>query len=136
MSWFTTICMKATFCIILLLFSYSFVSILAHTFTPNESASFISLVDQIKSVLMPILQNDSSNVTAIKEQAQYARMLLTDDVLKELKKRKGKTNFTSTLDEITNGLDQLKNAIKNKESPIKVMEIVHGQFQTKFANCI
>lgn len=49
---------------------------------------------------------------------------------------KGKTNFTSTLDEISNGLDQLKNAIKNKESPTKVMEIVHGQFQTKFANCI
>jgi hypothetical protein len=41
--------MKATFCIILLVFSYSFISILAHTFTPNESASFTSLGDQINS---------------------------------------------------------------------------------------
>jgi hypothetical protein len=257
MCWLSTMSLTTTSCIILLLFSYSFVSILAHTFTPTESASFISLVDQIKSVLMPILQNDSSNVTAIKEQAQYARMLLTDDVLKELKERnerigtdlpgmldslknasekrlngnvselndlleealtvrvekdqltnatvqalalandinkilneydaafnkstvpmnenmninmnevnrsgmdnmnnevveniyayqralaltnvalnrfdselKGKTNFTSALDEISKGLDQLTNAIENKESPTEVMEIVHGQIQT------
>jgi hypothetical protein len=70
--------MKATFCIILLVFSYSFISILAHTFTPNESASFISLGDQINSASMPILQYDSPNVTAIKEQVRHTRMPLTD----------------------------------------------------------
>jgi hypothetical protein len=49
---------------------------------------------------------------------------------------KGKTNFTSALDEISKGLDQLKNAIENEESPTKVMEIVHGPNSNQFANCI
>jgi hypothetical protein len=240
---------------ILLLMSYSFISILAHTFTPNESASFISLVDQIKSALASILQYDSSNVQSIKEQAQYARALLNDDVLKELMERnerigtdlprlldslqnasgkgltgniselndlleeavivrvekdqltnttvqalalandvnkilddynnafnksavsmdmhmnmnkanisssenmnndsvknmyaylrafaltnitlerfdtelRGKTNFTSIMDELAKGLDQLRIAIENKESPKKIMELVHGEIQT------
>ena len=252
-----TLVPTTTLCIVILLFSYSFISILAHTFSPNESASFISLVDQIKSALVPILQHGPSNLTAINEQAQYATMLLSDDVLKELKERnerigtdlprmldslkntsnqdldgnvselndlleealtvrvernqltnatvqalalaedvnkildeysiafnkstfpmnmnmnmnmnevnttdmenmnnetvkdvyayqravaltnlalerfdtelKAKSNFTSAMDQVSNGLDQLRLAIENKESPTKVMEIVHGQIQT------
>jgi hypothetical protein len=108
MRWLTTLGQTATLCIIISLFSYSFVSILAHTFSPNESSSFISLVDQIKSALVPILQYDSSNLTAIKEQAQYARMLLSDDVLKELKERNERigTDLPKMLDSLTNSSNQ------------------------------
>ena len=59
----------------------------AHTFSPVESASFLSLVDQIKSALLPIKQDISSNVTLAREQAQYAKLLLNESVLKELKER-------------------------------------------------
>ena len=59
----------------------------AHTFSPVESASFLSLVDQIKSTLLPIKQDISSNVTLAREQAQYAKLLLNESVLKELKER-------------------------------------------------
>lgn len=255
MWWLMTMSLVVVSGSILLLMSYSFISILAHTFTSNESASFISLVDQIKSALASILQYDSSNVQSIKEQAQYARILLNDDVLKELIERnerigtdlprllvslqnasgegltgniselndlleeavivrvekdqltnttvqalalandvnkilenynnafnksavsmdmhmnmnkanmsdsgnmnnegvknmyaylrafaltnialdrfdtdlRGKTNFTSIMGELAEGLDQLKIAIENKDSPKKVMGIVHGEIQT------
>ncbi|HET7241765.1 MAG TPA: hypothetical protein VFI64_00350 [Nitrososphaeraceae archaeon] len=59
----------------------------AHTFSPVESASFLSLVDQIKSTLLPIKEDISSNVTQAREQAQYAKLLLNESVLKELKER-------------------------------------------------
>ena len=59
----------------------------AHTFSPVESASFLSLVDQIKSALLLIKQDISSNVTLAREQAQYAKLLLNESVLKELKER-------------------------------------------------
>jgi hypothetical protein len=65
----------------------SFNSVFPHNFTPNESASFLSLVDQIKSVLITVKQDNSSNNGLAREQAQYARMLLNDSVLKELKER-------------------------------------------------
>jgi hypothetical protein len=84
-----------------ILFS-SLTSVIAHTFTPNESAKFISLVDQIKSALVPISQHDLSNHTAIEEQAQYARALLTQSVLKELNERNQRigTELPQLLDSI------------------------------------
>lgn len=72
---------------ICLLLSLSLSSVSAHNFTPNESASFLSLVDQIKSALMPIKIDIASDTDLAQEEAQYARMLLTDNVTKELRER-------------------------------------------------
>jgi hypothetical protein len=44
-------------------------------------------VDQIKSSLIPIKQDVATNLTLAREQGQYARLLLTDYVVKELKER-------------------------------------------------
>lgn len=65
-------------------------------------------MDQIKSALVPILQYDSSNITAIKEHVQYARMLLSDAVLKELKERIERigTDLPRMLDSFTNTSNQ------------------------------
>ena len=74
-------------CIITYCFDGSFnmvVTTIAHNFTPSESASFISLIDQIRSAVTPLNQYDLSNKTEIVKQVQDARMLLTDNVLKEL----------------------------------------------------
>jgi hypothetical protein len=79
--------LMATLLIMLLAASYPHSSLLAHTFSPIESASFLSLVDQIKSALLPIKQDISSNVTLAREQAQYAKLLLNESVQKELKER-------------------------------------------------
>lgn len=76
-----------------------------HNFTPNESASFLSLVDQLKSVLITVKQDNSSSVRLAREQAQYARMLLNDSVLKELKERNQRI-----ASELPRMLDALQNA--------------------------
>ena len=77
----------ATLLAMLLISSSPPISLFAHNFSPVESASFLSLVDQIKSALLPIKQDISSNVTLAREQAQYAKLLLNESVLKELKER-------------------------------------------------
>src|SRR6476659_9723662 len=79
--------LTATLLAMLLVSSSPPISLFAHNFSPVESASFLSLVDQIKSTLMPIKQDISSNVTLAREQAQYAKLLLNESVLKELKER-------------------------------------------------
>jgi hypothetical protein len=82
-----TLSFVAAFFILLIMFSINTVPVRAHTFSPDESASFLSLVDQIKSSLIPIKQDVATNLTLAREQGQYARLLLTDYVVKELKER-------------------------------------------------
>ena len=94
----------STLLAMLLISSSPQISILAHTFSPGESASFLSLVDQIKSALLPIKQDISSNVTLAREQAQYAKLLLNESVLKELKERNQR---------ITTELLRMLNSIQN-----------------------
>jgi len=71
----------------LFIFSYSLAPINAHIFSGDESATFISLTDQIKSALMAISQNNSSDMDAPKEQGRYARILLNDSILKEINEK-------------------------------------------------
>jgi hypothetical protein len=94
----------ATLGIIFLIFYSSLSSVIAHTFTSDESAKFISLVDQIKAALGSISQQEMSNHTSIKDQAQFARALLTQSVLKELNERNQR---------IGRELPQLLNSIGN-----------------------
>jgi hypothetical protein len=96
--------LTATLLAMLLISSSSQISLLAHTFSTVESASFLSLVDQIKSALLPIKQDISSNVTLAREQAQYAKLLLNESVLKELKERNQR---------ITTELLRMLNSIQN-----------------------
>ena len=87
-----------------LIFSYSLVPIQAHTFTSIESASFISLVDQIKSALVPISAYNSSNIDAIREQTGYAKALLNDSMRKEINEKNQRlaTELPRALDSLQN----------------------------------
>ena len=95
--------MAAIFALSLVL-SLAPISVRAHTFSPNESASFLSLVDQIKSALSPIKSDVSTNFTLAKEQGKYARMLVTNDTTKELKERNERISA-----ELLHMLDSLQN---------------------------
>ena len=88
----------------LLVSSASLSSVRAHTFSQNESTLFLSLIDQIKSTLMPIKDDVSSNITLTNEQGQYARTLLTDNTTKELKERNQRIES-----ELIRMLDSLQN---------------------------
>ena len=70
----------------LVIFSHSLVPIQAHIFSSNESASFISLADQIKSALVAT-RNNSTNIDTIKEQGGYARALLNDSIVEEIQEK-------------------------------------------------
>ena len=88
----------------LLVSSASLSSVRAHTFSQNESTLFLSLIDQIKSTLMPIKDDFSSNITLVNEQGQYARTLLTDNTTKRIKREKPKDQS-----ELIRILDSLQN---------------------------
>ena len=96
--------LMASFFALSLVLSVGPISVRAHTFSPNESASFLSLVDQIKSALSPIESDVSTNLTLAKEQGQYARMLVTNDTTKELKERNERlsTKLLRMLDSVKN----------------------------------
>lgn len=88
----------------LIIFSYSLVPIQAHIFTSNENVSFISLVDQLKSALVAISRNNSSNIDAIKEQMGYAKALLNDSMVKEIREKNQRlaTELPLALDSLQN----------------------------------
>ena len=94
----------ALFFALSLVLSVGPISVRAHTFSPNESASFLSLVDQIKSALSTIKSEVSTNLTLAKEQGQYARMLVTNNTTKELKERNERisTELLQMLDSLHN----------------------------------
>ena len=96
--------LMASFFALSLVLSVGPISVRAHTFSPNESASFLSLVDEIKSTLSPIESDVSTNLTLAKEQGQYARMLVTNDTTKELKERNERlsTKLLRMLDSLQN----------------------------------
>lgn len=100
------ICFTALFTMVLFISSPNL--IVAHNFSSDESASFLSLVDQIKSAISPIKDDISSNITLARIQAQYARMLLSDNVTKELKERNPRiaTELNQMLDSLQQGLTQ------------------------------
>jgi hypothetical protein len=86
----------------------------AHNFSTTESASFISLVDQIRSSLSTISQYDSADIASAREQAQYARMLVNDTVIKELNERNERiaSQLPQELDSLQNiSLEELKNSV-------------------------
>lgn len=96
--------LASTLFAILLISSSSLSSVRAHTFSPNESASFLSLVDQIKSTLLTIKDDAASNITLANDQGQYARKLLTDNMTQELKERNQRigTELIRMLDSLQN----------------------------------
>lgn len=87
--------------------------IVAHNFSSDESVSFLSLVDQIKSAISPIKDDISSNITLARTQAQYARMLLTGNVLKELKERNQRIAM-----ELSQMLDSLQSLTEQNTSTL------------------
>jgi hypothetical protein len=56
----------------------------AHTFSGDESASFLALVEQIKVELELVKSNLSTNTTLAAEHAEHSTEHLTDDIIKEI----------------------------------------------------
>ncbi|MEW6603644.1 MAG: hypothetical protein AB1351_03010 [Thermoproteota archaeon] len=59
----------------------------AHTFSGDESASFIALVESIRSELDLVQSNFASNATVAEEHAEHAHEHLDQDVIDEISER-------------------------------------------------
>jgi hypothetical protein len=103
----------------LLIFSHSLVPIHAHIFSSNESASFISLTDQIKSALVSISQNNSSNIDSIKEQGKYVRSLLNDSIMEEINEKNQRLAA-----ELPRALDSLQDISQESEVNSNITKVL------------
>lgn len=75
-----------------------------HTFTPNEDSLFLSLMDDLKSVILSIRAN-WDNVTLITEYANDASLLLNSSTMKEINEKNQRlgTTLSSSIMNLRNG---------------------------------
>lgn len=59
----------------------------AHTFSGDESASFLALVESIKVELGLVQSNLASNVTLAEKHAEHAHKHLDEDIVEEISER-------------------------------------------------
>ncbi|HLG37502.1 MAG TPA: hypothetical protein VI338_05160, partial [Nitrososphaera sp.] len=74
----------------------------AHTFSGDQSASFLATVEVIK-VHLVLAENDfATNATLSAEHAEHAAEHLTDDIVKEITERNNRlgTELPASLDEL------------------------------------
>jgi hypothetical protein len=57
-----------------------------HTFTTDEDASFLSLMDDLKSIIL-LIRSNADNVTVVTEYAKNASMLLDSSTMKEINEK-------------------------------------------------
>lgn len=84
---------------VLFIFGYAH----GHTFTPDEDASFLSLMDDIKSIIL-LIRSNGENITLVTEYADNVSMLLNSSTMKEINERNQRlgASLASSLDELQN----------------------------------
>lgn len=75
-----------------------------HTFTANENSSFLSLMDDLKSVILLIRAN-GDNVTLVTEYANDAYFLLNSSTMKEINEKNQRLGTT-----LSTSITELRNA--------------------------
>lgn len=84
---------------VLSLFSYAH----GHTFTPDEDAIFLSLMDNVKSIIS-LMRSSGDNSTLVTEYAKNASVLLNSSIMKEINERNQRlgASLSSTIIELRN----------------------------------
>jgi hypothetical protein len=84
---------------------FSYYPVYAHNFTPNESASFLSLVDTMQSEIHLVQTNiANNNISLAQEHAENAVELLNKTWIKEIEERNHRV-----ADDLTTALAELQN---------------------------
>ncbi|MGI0045103.1 MAG: hypothetical protein ACRD47_15470, partial [Nitrososphaeraceae archaeon] len=74
--------------IVVFLAGFNTHTILGHNFSPDESASFLALVNTLKAEAQMVQQNlATNNMSLASDHANKALALMTDDVNKEIAER-------------------------------------------------
>ena len=94
---------------VFLLAGFSTYTILGHNFSPDESASFIALVNTLKAEVQMVQQNlATNNVSLASDHANKALALMTDDVNKEIAERNQRLS-----DDLNTALTSLKTSTES-----------------------
>ena len=80
-----------------------------HTFTSDEDASFLSLMDDIKSIIL-LIESSNENSTLVTEYANNASMLLNSSTMNEINERNQRlgTTLTSAITELRNASREIR----------------------------
>lgn len=91
-----------------------------HTFTPNEDSLFLSLMDDLKSIILSIRAN-GDNVTLVTEYANDASLLLNSSTMKEINEKNQRLGTT-----LSSSITELRNATKEIEEDevIKIKDTI------------
>lgn len=109
---------------LLLLFAVGILSLWGyghgHTFTSNENASFLSLMDDLKSIISLLGANDD-NPTLITKYANDASLLLDSSTMKEINEKNQRLG-----DSLTSSINELRNASKdiNDVETVMIKDII------------
>ena len=86
-----------------------------HLFTPNETATFVGIVDQVQAELELVVANlENNNVSLAQSHAIKASSLLTPKIISEITEDNPRLT-----DDLRRALNQLKNMSSPSESQIK-----------------
>lgn len=96
---------------LLLLFAVGILSLWGHghghTFSSNENASFLSLMDDLKSIISLVGANED-NATLVTKYANDASLLLDNSTMKEINEKNQRLG-----DSLTSSINELRNASKD-----------------------
>ena len=84
---------------------------LAHTFSGDESASFLSLVESIKVELALVQSNLASKVTLAEEHAAHTHEHLDEDIIEEISERNERPGI-----DLPTALEDLHDSVANSST--------------------
>jgi hypothetical protein len=119
------------FLLVLLVLAGSFIFparhlVYAHTFSSNESAEFLSLVNQIRAETGLVTMNlENSNTTLAQAHSAKALSLLDNDTLGEIRERNNRI-----ADNLETGLEQLKGNVTSLASSASQGQIPQDRIQS------
>jgi tRNA(His) 5'-end guanylyltransferase len=90
---------------VLSLFGYAH----GHTFTPDEDAAFLSLMDDIRSIIL-LIRSSGENVILVTEYSDNVSILLNSSTMKEINERNLRlgTSLSSSISELRNASREIK----------------------------
>lgn len=92
-----------------------------HTFTSDEDASFLSLMDDIKSIIL-LIESSNENSTLVTEYANNASMLLNSSTMNEINERNQRlgTTLTSAITELRNASREIRD-----DEIVMIQDLIH-----------
>lgn len=100
-----------------------------HTFTPDEDAAFLSLMDDIKSFIL-LIRSGGENVTLVTEYSKNISILLNSSTMKEINERNLRlgTSLSSSLSELRNASREIRD-----DKAVMIQDLIDDTISSRIA---